>query len=170
MNIKKIIFTLLTTITFFNTAQAEGFSELNMSELSFLSGGVSIILSPFILPLSVLDSLSSNVSNNKDKNYQNYAKYNNIKVTNVKTDNIDYKKTHIEAIATVNENQSNEVKQTINFNIPTAVVKDCNLTAGEQLNVKKIDAGYTLNSNNKVVGIIPNEKGQRLFQHQKVTN
>lgn len=68
---------------------------------------------------------------------------------------------------TVKTKVIDSTEKDITFDLPEKSVRNCDVKPGTEIKVNKNNAGYTLNANNKVIGIIPNEKGVEYFKQQK---
>jgi hypothetical protein len=152
MKTKNKLFTLILAGAIIGISPLS-FASSGGSELSYLSG--SILLSPLLIPLSVLEELSLSSSNSN--NYNN-AKKMEVKTVGPTINGNVYLETQVNV---------NQVNQQVNFQIPEKAVKNCNIKAGTQINVQKNNAGYILNANDKVVGIVPNGKGKEYFLQEK---
>lgn len=147
----------------FNSSYASSF-HINPSEVSAISG-VSILLSPVIIPLAILDSLSSNKHTTHNNYITNNNNYNSIEPTMV-INKVNYPGNGNAQLETTVIKENKETVS-VNFEIPESSAKNTQLHPGSKIIVEKKSVGYILQSNSKVIGIVPTEKGSEYFKQQK---
>jgi hypothetical protein len=62
---------------------------------------------------------------------------------------------------------NNDTLEQFGFELPEKSVAISNLQPGSKIKVVKNSVGYSLNANNKVVGIVPNQTGAQYFTQER---
>lgn len=91
----------------------------------------------------------------------NPTQYKNIKVDKITP--LPNDKVLINATVTVDQ-----TKENLDIEVPNSVAKDTRVQPGQNIIVEKMDSGYILKANNKVLAVAPNEQGSRLFKQQRL--
>lgn len=141
---KKLLLTILIGISLNSYAD-------DLSGASFLSTASVVVFGSAMLSNS-LSTLSKS---------DNPTQYKNIKVDKITP--LPNNKVLINATVTVDN-----AKENLDIEVPNSVAKDTQVQPGQNIIVEKMDSGYILKANNKVLAIAPNEQGSRLFKQQRL--
>lgn len=167
---KKILLSalILSTLTLGNSAIASPYGYSNGPSEASLTGASLVVISVAVIPVAILTSLaygidgaSENLSSSHQPHYTYMEKVptkmyvNNI--TNVNNTNVN-----------INAKVTGQKDEDVSFQVPRHIVEKCNLQNGTEIKVSKNEAGYVLNANSKVIGVIPNENTSKLFKQEKV--
>jgi hypothetical protein len=146
---KKLISSIIIGIVFSQNCFAE--ISYKNQELSLLFSG-SILLSPLLIPYSIINKLESLSKTNP--NYQNNLKVKKIVQLNEK-----------ETLVNVDINLDNQVE---NFDLKLANNLINDMKVNDDILLKKNNIGYTISYNNKIIGISPNDNNKNYFIQEKV--
>jgi hypothetical protein len=141
---KKILLTILVGLSLNSYAD-------DLSAVSILSTASIMIVGSGMLSNS-LSSLSES---------KTPTEYKNIKVDKVTLQKND----KVLINATVKDGSMTE---NLDIEVPSSVAKDTQVQPGQNIIVEKMDSGYILKANNKVLAVAPNEQGARLFKQQRI--
>lgn len=158
---KKLLLSVLLSTTLLSVQASElGLDMIpSASTLSVLSVG-SIVLSPVILPISILHSLSSTVANTTVDYNQKYKKQPTMTVEQVSYNTNGTAQVYTRLVGLEHDK--------IDFEVPAAAIKNTQIMAGTEIKVQQNAVGYTINANDKVVGIVPVENKGNYFKQQKL--
>lgn len=150
----------MLAMSFSNLAFAESHFGLNPSEASVLSGA-SIVIASIALPFVLLDDLSTSHHYEKEvnNNYYTTNNYTTMTVNSVTPLN--------NGNALVNTTVKGKETKDYSFELPQKSIKNCDIVSGTKIEADKNSAGYTLHANNKVIGVVSNEKTTQYFKQQK---
>lgn len=158
---KKMILIGLAALSLSNGAFASDFFSVNNPSEASLLSGASIVIASIAIPFVLLDDLSAS-HNYKNENTNNYYTTNNYTTMTVNS-LTPLNNGNVQLNTTIKGKENKDYS----FEIPKKAVKNCDIVSGTQIEVDKNNAGYTLHANNKVIGIVSNEKTTHYFKQEK---